>query len=591
MLTSPATAENRLVRGFNSPAGVKDVQHMEQYPAAAAGTASSDSAVESRRYRQSLRRSWLLMLAIVLPLTGVVVAVSLVLPPTYRATATIVLSDEGVSTSGDAELVARELETLERIVKTRPVLAAAGRTLGTSADALSDKVSASASTQANLLRLSAEDDEAEGAAQIANTVAQTFLTHRVATTQRSLAATRQKLLARIDRLEGGGRPGEVAGLRDTLRSLAVQEASLGGSLVLAERARVPDEAASPRILQSTLFALFGFSFIAVLVALAREQVAPRAEDATELAELVGAPLLVEMPVPKTGARSARRPTDSGAFESIRDAIATLLPSTSSLQTVLVSSLHRDSATAEIGTTVARAFANEGERVVLLSSVVASSEPRTPPATEIVRRLEAGEDIEDLLARAEIAPGLIAFSLDSDVALATRADLAALGAALAERGVRRLLVVGPPLLVSRNGLLLASLVDGVVLVCRPERTTRAGASRIRRLLRASGANVLGIVSVGARQVVPYRLSAPLLERPSDSGRLEVAAPLQAHAAGPDEGGDEPEMAPVQRVDEEAVREQAAPGGEQGGRADSVRVARGQSVPSRKPQRRQKQREQG
>jgi capsular polysaccharide biosynthesis protein len=533
--------------------------------------AGSEDAVDLRRYRQALRRSWPLILTIVGPLTGVVLVVSLLLPPTYRATATIVLDDQVSGTGGSSELVGRELETLEHLATTRPVLAASARKLGTSLETLSETVSASASAEANLVRITAEDDDAGGAARRANTVAETFLAERVATAQQSLAATRKRLLARIERAERGGQEDELASLRESLRGLAVQEAGIGGSLTLAERAQAPERAASPRILQNTLFAFFGFAFIAVLIALVREQIAPRAGDAREVAELIGAALLVEMPAPKKTARSRREQADPGAFEPILDAVETLL-SPSSPRTVLVTSLHRDAASAGIAAGLAHTFVRENERVVLVSSGAAKSARRTDQTVaELVRRSRSGEDVDELLTRAEGLPGLSTFSYDADASLASHGDVEALVAALRTHDVTALVVAGPPLLVSRNGPLLAALVNGVVVVCRPERTTRDGAGRARRLLRAVGAHVLGVVSVGGDQVVPY-------------------VPVLGDAAGPNERGHEPQMPPVQGVDEEAVREQSAPGGEQGGRADSVGVARGQRVPQRKRERREKQREQ-
>ena len=50
-----------------------------------------EEPIEVGRYLGALRRSWLLLLLIVLPLTAAVVLVSLALSDTYRATAKIVV--------------------------------------------------------------------------------------------------------------------------------------------------------------------------------------------------------------------------------------------------------------------------------------------------------------------------------------------------------------------------------------------------------------------------------------------------------------------------------------------------------------------
>ena len=75
-------------------------------------------------------------------------------------------------------------------------------------------------------------------------------------------------------------------------------------------------------------------------------------------------------------------------------------------------------------------------------------------------------------------------------------------------MRDLVLFGSTLLESGDGLLRASLADGVVLVCRPDRMSRDDAARLGRQLRAAQVNVLGIVSLGGKQVVPYRLPARL-----------------------------------------------------------------------------------
>ena len=198
-----------------------------------------DEAGEPRRLRGSLRRSLPLVLVIVLPLTMLVLIVSLLLPPTYRATATMVLSDEAVGEAGDSDVVARQLETLERLVTTRPVLTAAAQRLGVTADSLSDKVSASASVQANLVLVTGEDGEAVSAAAIANAVAGSFLELRAAATQRALAASRAALETRIARLQGTGRQGLIASLREALREIAVEEAREGRSSCLRSRLGCP----------------------------------------------------------------------------------------------------------------------------------------------------------------------------------------------------------------------------------------------------------------------------------------------------------------------------------------------------------------
>jgi capsular polysaccharide biosynthesis protein len=413
--------------------------------------------------------------------------VSLLLSPTYRASATIVLSDRG-SDTGDSGLVGRELETLERLVTTQPVLTAAAQRLGVTADSLADKVSASASAQANFVQVTAEDDDAPGAARTANAVASTFLEQRAAARRSALAASRATLERRITRLRGTGRQGMIESLREALREIAVEEARGGRVFVLAEPARTPESPYSPRVLQNTLFALFGFVFIAVLIALAREQIAPRVQDAADLAGLVGAPLLLEMPVPRPG-----RP-ERGRYDLVADALSEL-----DARAVLVATPRADRAQDAIAAGLARALAGKGERVALVTTVERSPTREDDPAV--------GDEQDEL---AEGGPAVLELGLDAS--FVSRSDLDGFIDRLAEHDMSHVVIIGSPLLAAGDGLLQASIVDCVVLVCRPERTSRDDAARLGRQLRAADVTVLGIVALGGKQVVPYRVS------PLDAARL-------------------------------------------------------------------------
>ena len=526
---------------------------MEQYAPSGGGgrVDGSQDAVELRRYREALRRNWLLLLAIVVPMTVLVLTVSLLLPPTYRSSATLVLDDEGVERAGgNPELVGRALETAERILTTRPILrAAAGRLRDESVDTLSEKVSASASAEANLVRVTAEDVDAAGAARIPNAVVRAFLAAQISGQRRTLAEARDNVLRRIARLRGSGRPGEIAALRLRLREIAVDEAEVGAGFAAADLARPPERPDSPRVLQNTLFALFGFTFLAILAALAREQLGPRVRDARQLAALIGAPLLVEMPAPQRRVLPQGGHAGRAAYEHLGETVWTLLPPAET-QTVVVAAPHRDRASTDLAAGLAHALARQRQRTVFVGKI--PGRPPRPSVSELLRTLtEDSEHLEDLLALAEIRPELMAFSLDESAHVRSRAQIEALAEGFSSHEVRYVVVVGPPL-ASRYGLLLPRLVEGVVLVCRPERVARDDAARLGQLLRASGANVLGVVSIGGRQVVPYEVGTgdvrePRLAAHGDPARRKTAA----RAPRPDQRSDEPEMAPVEGVHEETV----------------------------------------
>ena len=99
-----------------------------------------DQPVETGRYLDALRRSKLLILLIVLPLTAAVLLVSLTLPKTYRATAQIVVA--GASDplqNSDVESIERRLATINALLTTRETLRRSARKLrGETAASLQD---------------------------------------------------------------------------------------------------------------------------------------------------------------------------------------------------------------------------------------------------------------------------------------------------------------------------------------------------------------------------------------------------------------------------------------------------------------------
>src|SRR4051794_2005927 len=107
-----------------------------------------EEPIDVGRYANALRRSKLLIVSIVLVVTGLVLLMSLALPKTYSAQATI-LFDEGqsITTTTDAE---RQLATIQRLLVTRDVLARSVKRLpGESVGSLAGNVQASVDPTAN----------------------------------------------------------------------------------------------------------------------------------------------------------------------------------------------------------------------------------------------------------------------------------------------------------------------------------------------------------------------------------------------------------------------------------------------------------
>ena len=93
-------------------------------------TSATEEPVEVRRYIDAIRRARWMIAAITVLLTGVVVGVSVSVPSSYTAEASIVKQvNSGAFESVDPAVVTRELNTIGQLLTTSSVLDAAARSL------------------------------------------------------------------------------------------------------------------------------------------------------------------------------------------------------------------------------------------------------------------------------------------------------------------------------------------------------------------------------------------------------------------------------------------------------------------------------
>jgi hypothetical protein len=129
------------------------------------------------------------------------------------------------------------------------------------------------------------------------------------------------------------------------------------------------------------------------------------------------------------------------------------------------------------------------------------------------------------------------------------------------------VDSPPLLGMVDAQALAQRVDQILMVARLGTVKVDQLLDAREVLDRLEANPLGVVVVGARgepsQYDHSRPEPPRAAGPAEpDGLLSLPGRGRAPRARPDQGRDQPEVAPVQGVDKDAVHEQAAPGRQQG-----------------------------
>jgi Mrp family chromosome partitioning ATPase len=486
------------------------------------GREADEEPVDVPRYLAALKRAWPLIALLIVLMTVTVLVLSLTLPKSYRATATIVLDDRaGALEATDVETMRRRLATVQALLTTRPVLEQGAKRLADESVAtLEDKVESSVNQDANIIDVHATDGDPAGAAAIANAVASSFLEMQERSERERFARSRAALQAALDRLAGSpARRDEAQLIRARLNELSLSEVGVGTELQLAQSAQPPSTPDSPRPVRNTIFAFFASAFIAVLAALAIDQAAPRLSGPRELNRLTGVPILAALP-PARGLRPRRGRTEE-AYQALQ-ASALQLPA--DRKVMLVTSAFASEEKSTVAARLAGSLAQAGSRTLLISADLRRPRiekllgvPRVPGLTDVVRSIGEGDGqgvdelLEETIFAVSGAPGSSYLDvLPSGSASANRAQvfsrepMSLLFGALERSDYRYVLVDGSPLLGVVDGPLLARYADAVIAVCRLDRITPAAAAELGDVLQQLRGPALGIVAIGARGAVPYSL---------------------------------------------------------------------------------------
>jgi polysaccharide biosynthesis transport protein len=559
----------------------------------------ADERVDVRRHLRALRRGRLLIGVIVLVVTGVVFVVSLLATSRYEATSRLGL-DEELAADSDSESITRRLAAAASVVNSAPVLAHAARLAeDPSQGELRQHVEASVEEDSALLAITGEADTAERAARRANAVAGALVRQSESTERDQLAQRRESVESEILELEAALPPAgspdptgiaeQVEALRGRLTSLRVREAVARPDLRVIEPATAPSDPVSPQPLRNTLFAAVASLFLALLVALGRDQLVPRATGPRELGRAVGLPVLATLP---SGASGLRRTTGVAAaasqreaYQSLRNAVELTAPPGSS-HTIVVTSPTRGEGkttlTARLGWTLAAA----GRDTLLVSADL--RQPRlhehfeVDPAVGLSELLEAAQRSGRAISKTALSRATLSIEAGARRRGRTRLSLIPSGLPPADPAARLsgelvasvmeqvrglgydyVLIDAPPLLGTADAHVLAQSAGELLLVSGLEVATVEQLLEAGDVIERLDVDALGVVVVGAQPETasPYRTDSGPGARHPRTSRLAVAGRGRSHGPDPDQRGHQPEVPPVQRVDEEAVDQQPAPGAEQ------------------------------
>lgn len=489
-------------------------------------TGAAAESVDTRRYLAAIRRDLPLIGALALGLTVFAVALSLVLPKTYSAVATVGY-DLARASASDAVSQERNIETQKVLVTRTVVLAAAQQALGEDGitvdqDTLRAATTANSVFGANLLEIASTSDEPRLAAAYANAIANAYVRSTTGNQGSAIKSQIASLEAAIDDAES---PEQRESLRAQQTDLLGQLSAQTDQVTLARAAVVPGGPDSPKPMRNGVLALFVGLFLGILLALLRDQLRPRFTNQRDLAQFLELPVVTT--VPELGRRLGVRTSPAAmrveqeAYQSLSAALRLALPPGQTHVLMLTSSMHAEGKTT-VATRVARLLASSGHRTLLISGDLRW------PRLDALLHVEGRPGFSDLLA-AEQSGGLTAERITAAIVEGGGRDRTAGGADVLPSGtlssdaarllssgsveplmekIRRLgytyvIVDSTPLLGLADAKLIARATDRVLVVTRLERIAVPAAMDLRDELGRIGVPILGLVVIGGvSEASPY-----------------------------------------------------------------------------------------
>jgi capsular exopolysaccharide synthesis family protein len=448
----------------------------------------------------------------------------------YTATASVVFNDNqlsqevaGLPTSVNNTLQqqASNLELLhlgDMAEKTATILGH-----GLTEEKVAASLGISGLPESNIAGVSATTTSPELAAEIANTYVRQFVSNQENTTRqyfRSALALVHKQLAALSPQQRVGTDG--LDLQDRAQSLELLAGLQPNTVQVAQEASVPTGPSSPKTSRNVLIGAVLGLFLGFGLALLLERIDPRVRDSDEFEAIYRTPLLGVVPQSAALSRFVRDGEDTPlalplveaeAFHMIRARLRSF-NTARDIRTVLVSS----AAPGEGKTTVARhlagAAARMGSRVLLLEvnlrrptlaqQMGIQSQTGLPDVLNGIVDMEAAT--QSIGSQATLGAGTGVRTLDvlpsgpstppNPVELIESHAMEAL-LERANSAYDLVVIDAPELAAVSDAFLLLPKVDGVVIVDRVGRSRRDVAKRLRQLLDASGAPLVGVIANGVK----------------------------------------------------------------------------------------------
>ncbi len=474
------------------------------------------------------RRIWVVALCAML-VAGAALGASLLQTKQYSATASLLFRDPGFdqrlfgSQAFNSTDPAREAATNLNLVSLDAVadLTAENVAGDVDGDDVTDMVAVETQGASNVVSVTATDPDPEFAATIANAFAESYVQFR-------RDADRAKINGAINLVEREfANLGTEAADSDEGRTLKKQVGRLQalsalqtGNAEIVQVAEPPDSPSLPRTGRNVAIGLFVGLLIGVVGALLLERFDRRIRQTSELEEVFGLPLLANVPESSALLKNADATVgtntlpgaEAESFRMLRTRLR-YFNVDRDIKVVLTTSSAPDDGKSTISWNLAAIAADTGSRALLIEAdfrrPTAARRHGLAPAPGLAELLSRQAPLDAVTQQIPVSadtagvPGSAVLDvITSGSPPPSPADL------LGSQEMKNLLhhlkqtydmivLDAPPILVIADPIPLVSMVDGVVVVARLNKTTTDQADGLRKQLENLGAPVLGVVANRSR----------------------------------------------------------------------------------------------
>jgi len=412
---------------------------------------------------------------------------------------------------------------------------------------ISDGVDVAAKGESNVIDVTATWPSPRTASRVATTFAQQFVIFQASAERARIRAAQKGLLVTLQRERQSVAPSEaqINTIQANFDALQVLKSVDSGQAQLIQRAEVPTSPSSPKPVRNGLIGVFAGLLLGIGLVAALEQLDRRVRSSTEFEEILGAPLLAQIPESLGFVYAATSPIPPPPIESeffnVLCSTIQRLDGGARVRSVVVTSPTPELGKTTVSLNMALAATRSGSRTLLMEvdmrrpivaerlglsseqSLVGALSDGTPLA-EVVQSIpvplpdmpEPEYPEMDVVVAGHQSRGAARLVESGEMTRLIRE---------AEQAYDLVVVDTPPAGLISDAFALLSLVDGAIIVCGVDRTTREQAWWLRSQLEQVDADVLGVVANFAPVKIDQYYGAYRFQISQDSRRALLAISQQ------------------------------------------------------------------